>query len=158
MKKERQVKTVYVLNGPNLGLLGEREPHIYGSETLEELKNRVVEQAAQHDLEIDFRQSDFEGEIIQSVHEARKKAAAIIINPAGLTFTSVPLLNALETFDGVKIEVHLTNRSKREAHYHHSLMSQTVSGIIEGLGGDGYVLAIEAVSRLLAREISAHQV
>ncbi|MCW5655386.1 type II 3-dehydroquinate dehydratase [Hydrogenophaga sp.] len=141
---------VYVLNGPNLNLLGEREPHIYGTETLDAICSRVQARADQLGLTIDFRQSNHEGVLIDAVHEARKKAAGIIINPAGLSFYAVSLLNALEAFDGVKIEVHLTNRAKREAHYHHSLVSLTANGIVEGLGGDGYVLAVEAMAMKLA--------
>lgn len=141
---------VYVLNGPNLNLLGEREPHIYGTETLDAIRERVEARAAQLGLTIDFRQSNHEGVLIDAIHEARKNAAGIIINPAGLTFYAVSLLNALEAFDGVKIEVHLTNRAKRADYYHRSLVSYTATGMIEGLGGDGYVLAVEAMALKLA--------
>ncbi len=141
---------VYVLNGPNLNLLGEREPHIYGTETLDTIRERVQARAAQLGLTIDFRQSNHEGVLIEAIHEARKNAAGIIINPAGLTFYAVSLLNALEAFDGVKIEVHLTNRAKRADYYHRSLVSYTATGMIEGLGGDGYVLAVEAMALKLA--------
>lgn len=144
-------KLVYVLNGPNLNLLGEREPEIYGTETLGSIRARVLERAASVGLEIDFRQSNHEGVLIEAVHEARNRAAGIIINPAGLTFYSVSLLNALQAFDGPKIEVHLTNRARRESYYHKSLISLTASGIVEGLGADGYVLAVEAMAMKLAR-------
>lgn len=143
---------VYVLNGPNLNLLGEREPHIYGTETLDTIRERVQARAAQLDLTIDFRQSNHEGVLIDAIHEARKSAAGIIINPAGLTFYAVSLLNALEAFDGVKIEVHLTNRAKRADYYHRSLVSYTATGVIEGLGGDGYVLAVEGMAMKLANK------
>lgn len=141
---------IYVLNGPNLNLLGEREPHIYGTETLDTIRQRVEARAAQLGLTIDFRQSNHEGVLIDAIHEARKNAAGIIINPAGLTFYAVSLLNALEAFDGVKLEVHLTNRAKRADYYHRSLVSYTATGMIEGLGGDGYVLAVEAMALKLA--------
>lgn len=144
-------RLIYVLNGPNLNLLGEREPEIYGTETLDSIRTRVLERAATLGLEIDFRQSNHEGVLIDAIHEARKKAAGIIINPAGLTFYAVSLLNALQAFDGPKIEVHLTNRARRESYYHKSLVSLTASGIVEGLGGDGYVLAVEAMAMKLVK-------
>jgi 3-dehydroquinate dehydratase-2 len=139
-------RLVYILNGPNLNLLGEREPEIYGTETLDAIKERCIERAKTHRLEIDFRQSNFEGDLIESVHEARKKAAAIIINPAALTFTSIGLLDALKTFDGPKIEVHLTNFHSRESYYDRSLISYIATAVIAGLGGDGYVLAVDALA------------
>jgi len=142
---------VYVLNGPNLNLLGEREPHIYGTETLQQIRARCEDKARTLGIEIDFRQSNHEGALIDAVHEARGRAAGIVINPAGLTFTSVSLLNALQAYDGLKIEIHLTNRARREEYYHKSLVSLTADGIVEGLGGDGYLLAIEAVAMKLAR-------
>lgn len=147
-----QANIVYILNGSNLNLLGEREPHIYGAETLLDLETRCAERASELGLEIVFRQTNFEGEIVESVHEARNKAAAIIINPAGFTFYSVALMDALLTFAGVKIEVHLTSRHKRDAVYHNSLVSKVADGLIEGLKGDGYLLALEAVAMKLARQ------
>ena len=144
-------RTVFVLNGPNLNLLGVREPEIYGTQTLEDIKKKCIERAKTHGLEIDFRQSNFEGVLIESVHEAREKAAGIVINPAGLSFHSIPLLDSLKMFDGPKIEVHLTNIHQREAIYHHSLISRTATGVIAGLGAHGYVLAIEAIANRLAK-------
>jgi len=145
-------RLVFVLNGPNLNLLGVREPHIYGTETLDEIKVRCGRRATQHALEIDFRQTNFEGVLVEAVHEARDKAAAIIINPAAFSFQSIALLDALETFSGPKIEIHLANRQKRNSIYHSSLISRTATGMIEGLGGDVYVLAIEAVALNFARQ------
>jgi 3-dehydroquinate dehydratase II len=142
-------RTVFVLNGPNLNLLGVREPEIYGTQTLEDIKKKCIERAKMYGLEIDFRQSNFEGVMIESVHEARERAAGIVINPAGLSFHSIPLLDSLKMFDGPKIEVHLTNIHQREAIYHHSLISRTATGVIAGLGADGYVLAIEAIANRL---------
>jgi len=148
-------RTVFVLNGPNLNLLGVREPEIYGTQTLEDIKTKCIERAKTHGLEIDFRQSNFEGVMIESVHEAREKAVGIVINPAGLSFHSIPLFDSLKMFDGPKIEVHLTNIHQREAIYHHSLVSRTATGVIAGLGADGYVLAIEAIANRLATQTGA---
>jgi 3-dehydroquinate dehydratase II len=142
---------IFILNGPNLNLLGVREPKLYGSETLADVKTRCIERAATHNLDVDFRQSNFEGNLVESVHEAREKAAAIVINPAGLSFNSIPLLDALKTFDGPKVEVHITNIHQREAHYHRSLVSYTATGVIAGLGTDGYLLAIEAIANRLLK-------
>ena len=144
------MKTIFVLNGPNLNMLGKREPGIYGTKTLDDIGNDCRDAAGPLGLQVDFRQSNHEGVLIDAIHEARKNAAGIIINPAGLTFYAVSLLNALEAFDGVKIEVHLTNRAKRADYYHRSLVSYTATGMIEGLGGDGYVLAVEAMALKLA--------
>jgi 3-dehydroquinate dehydratase-2 len=143
-------KTIFILNGPNLNLLGVREPKIYGSETLEDIKNRCIERAARYDLIVDFRQTNFEGVLVESVHEAREKAVAIIINPAGLSFNSIPVLDSLKMFDGPIFEVHISNIHQREPHYHRSLVSLTATGVIAGFGSDGYVLSIEAVANRLS--------
>ena len=142
-------KLIYILNGPNLNLLGEREPHLYGHTTLAEVKDLCLKRAASHGLDIDFRQSNFEGVIIESIHEARKAAAGIIINPAGLTFTSIALLDALKTFDGPKIEFHITNVHQRDAIYHNSLVSKTATAVMAGLGPRGYEIAVDAMAMLL---------
>jgi len=138
--------TVLVLNGPNLNLLGVREPDIYGKETLADIKQRCVERAKSHGLEVDFRQSNSEAQLIDWLHEARNTMAGVVINPAGLSFHSIPLLDALKMFDGPKVEVHISNIHKREPMYQKSLMSQGVTGVIAGLGGLGYALAIDAVA------------
>jgi 3-dehydroquinate dehydratase-2 len=140
---------IYILNGPNLNLLGEREPHLYGRTTLAEVKELCTKRAASHGLDIDFRQTNFEGVLIESVHEARKAAAGIIINPAGLTFTSIALLDALKMFDGPKIELHITNVHQREEIYHHSLVSKTATAVMAGLGPRGYEVAVDAMAMLL---------
>jgi 3-dehydroquinate dehydratase II len=145
-REESVPKTVFVLNGPNLNLLGAREPAIYGSQTLEDIRKLCVDRAEKHGLEVDFRQSNFEGVLVESVHEAREKAAGIVINPAGLSFHSIPLLDSLKMFDGPKIEVHLSNIHQREPIYHRSLISYTATAVIAGLGALGYALAIEAVA------------
>jgi 3-dehydroquinate dehydratase-2 len=140
---------LFILNGPNLNLLGEREPHIYGHTTLAEIEEQCRERCAHHGFEADFRQTNHEGVLIESVHEARKKAVGIIINPAGLTFTSIPVLDSLKMFDGPKIELHISNIHKREEIYHHSLMSRAVTAVIAGLGPDGYGVAVDAMRTLI---------
>ncbi len=138
--------TVLVLNGPNLNLLGVREPEIYGKETLADIKQRCVERAKGHGLEVDFRQSNSEAQLIDWLHEARNTMAGVVINPAGLSFHSIPLLDALKMFDGPKVEVHISNIHKRDPMYQKSIMSQGVTGVIAGLGGLGYALAVDAVA------------
>lgn len=142
---------IFVLNGPNLNLLGQREPAIYGTTTLDEIRGLCIEKAASLGFEIDFRQSNHEGALIESVHEARLAACGIIINPAGYSFTSVALLDALKMFDGPKIELHISNIHARESIYQHSLMSRTATGVIAGLGAAGYGLAIQAMAALVGR-------
>lgn len=139
---------IFVLNGPNLNLLGEREPSIYGTTTLADIHERCEAKAASLGFSVDFRQTNFEGELVESVHQARKEACGIIINPAGYTFTSIALLDALKTFDGPKIELHLSNVHARESIYHNSLISRTATGIMIGFGARGYELAIEAMADL----------
>jgi 3-dehydroquinate dehydratase-2 len=141
--------TILVLNGPNLNLLGVREPEIYGKETLADIKQRCVDRANGHGLEVDFRQSNSEATLIDWIHEARNKMAGIAINPAGLSFHSIALLDALKMFDGPKVEVHITNIHKREPMYQKSLISHGVTGVIAGLGGMGYALAIDAIAGLV---------
>jgi 3-dehydroquinate dehydratase II len=139
---------IFILNGPNLNRLGVREPSIYGSETLASIQQRCEARATAHGLGIEFRQTNFEGTLIESVHEACDSAAVgIIINPAGYSFSSVALLDALKMFGGPKIEVHLSNIHSREAIYHHSLVSKTATAVIAGLGGDGYMYAVDAIAK-----------
>jgi 3-dehydroquinate dehydratase-2 len=136
-------KTIYVLNGPNLNLLGKRQPEIYGHETLADVEARMREKAQRLGLEIAFFQSNHEGEIVDRIHEAREKAAGIIINPAAYTHTSVAILDALNAFEQPVIEVHISNIHKREAFRHHSYVSLRAEGIIAGLGTLGYLLALD---------------
>lgn len=138
-------RTILVLNGPNLNMLGVREPEIYGRETLEDVKKRCERRAGQHGYTVDFRQSNFEGVLVEACQEAREKAAAIVINPAALTFYSIALLDALKMFNGPKAEVHISNVHQREEIYHHSLISKTAHVVICGAGTLGYELGIEAV-------------
>lgn len=143
--------TVFVLNGPNLNLLGQREPAIYGTTTLAEIRERTLAKARALGLEVDFRQSNFEGELITWLHEARQAACGVVINPAGYSFTSVALLDALKLFDGPKIELHLSNIHARESIYQHSLMSWAVTGVVCGFGAAGYELALDAMAGLAKR-------
>ena len=142
-------KRIFVLNGPNLNLLGQREPAVYGTTTLAEIKERCEAKAAGLGFEVDFRQTNFEGELVESVHQARIEACGIIINPAGYTFTSVALLDSLKMFDGPKIELHISNVHAREAIYHNSLISRTATGILIGFGAAGYELAIQAMAGMV---------
>lgn len=142
-------EAIYVLNGPNLNRLGTREPEIYGHTTLAEVE-QICRNAA-GGREVQFHQSNAEHQIIDWIHEAiDTRAAAIVINPAGLTFTSVPIMDALKMFLGVVIELHITNIHRREAVYQHSLMSKVATAVIAGLGPQGYRSAVEAASRMTA--------
>lgn len=138
---------IYVLNGPNLNLLGKREPGIYGHDTLADLESLCRDAAGSHPLR--FLQSNWEGQLIDWIHEARERAAAIVINPAALTHTSVAILDALNAFDGPVIEVHLSQVHKRESFRHHSFVSLRADGVIAGLGPEGYAAAIRHVVRLI---------
>ena len=143
-------RVVYVLNGPNLNLLGQRQPDIYGHETLADLERDCRELAAELGLDIRFHQSNREYELIDWVHEARAEAAGIVINPAAFTHSSIALLDALNTFDNPVIEVHISNIHNREAFRHLSYVSMRADGIIAGLGTQGYLLALRRVAALAA--------
>jgi 3-dehydroquinate dehydratase II len=145
-------RLIYVLNGPNLNLLGKRQPHIYGHETLADVENACRKAAATHGLSLNFHQSNREYEIIDWIHVARENAAGIVINPAAFTHTSVAILDALNTFDSPVIEVHISNVHKREAFRHHSYVSLRADGVITGLGTQGYLLAIERLAFLIAEK------
>jgi 3-dehydroquinate dehydratase II len=142
-------KPIYVLNGPNLNRLGKREPEIYGTTTLAEIEAMCRKAAG--DRPIEFRQSNAEHEIVDWIHEAIDRGAGIIINPAGLTFRSIPILDALKMFPGPIIELHLSNIHRREELYQHSLMSRAATAVLVGLGADGYPTAVAAMLRLLAK-------
>jgi 3-dehydroquinate dehydratase-2 len=141
---------VYILNGPNLNLLGVREPHVYGSTTLAQVEQRCRRVTAELGFECEFRQSNHEGVLVDWVQEAREKAAAVVVNPAGLSFRSIPLLDALKTLDQPIAEVHITNIHRRDPLYQHSLISLAATGVICGFGAFGYELAIRAVAQRLA--------
>jgi len=144
--------TILVLNGPNLNLLGVREPSIYGRETLADIEEACLERAVDLGLSVEFRQSNHEGQLIDWIQEARESADGIILNAAALTHTSVALLDALRAAELPVIEVHLSNIYRREPFRHHSYVSAAANGIICGFGPHGYVLALDAMAQLLARE------
>ena len=140
-------KPIYVVNGPNLNRLGTREPEIYGRTTLKEIE-AMCRQAAGGRAVV-FRQSNAEHEIIATIHEAIDEGAGIVINPAALSFTSIAILDALKMFPGPIIELHISNIHRREAIYHHSLMSRAATAVIAGLGPDGYATAVASLLRIL---------
>jgi 3-dehydroquinate dehydratase-2 len=142
-------RLVYVLNGPNLNLLGKRQPAIYGHETLADVETECRALAKELKLEIKFAQSNREYEIIDWIHEARETAAGIAINPAAFTHTSVAILDALNAFDGPVIEIHISNVHKREAFRHHSYVSGRADGVIAGFGTQGYQLALRRLAHLI---------
>ena len=143
-------KTIYVLNGPNLNLLGTREPQLYGRATLAEVEKLCQTTAQSHGLAVVFRQSNHEGEIIDWIQEARAKdAAALVINPAGFTTTSVGILDALLAVEAPVVEVHITNIHAREEFRRHSYVSQAARAVICGFGIGGYALAITGLAAML---------
>jgi 3-dehydroquinate dehydratase-2 len=140
-------RTIYVLNGPNLNRLGTREPAIYGTTTLAEVEAMCRKAAGERPLE--FRQSNAEHQLVDWVHEAIDHGAGIVINPAGLSFRSIPLLDALKMFPGPIFELHISNIHRREEIYQHSLISRVATAVMMGLGPDGYPTAVSALARLL---------
>jgi 3-dehydroquinate dehydratase-2 len=143
---------VFILNGPNLNLLGLREPAIYGYDTLADVEQRCLARANALDLAIDFRQTNHEGQMVDWIHEAREAADGIILNAGALTHTSVAVLDALNAADLPIIEVHLSNIFRRESFRHHSYVSLAANGGIFGLGPQGYELALEAIASLIEAE------
>ena len=141
---------IMLLNGPNLNMLGTRQPEIYGRVSLAEIEARVRERAAAHGLDLDFRQSNHEGELVTWIQEARTSCAGVIINPAAYTHTSVAIQDALATCEFPVIELHLSNTHRREAFRRHSYVSPVATGVIFGFGAHGYELALEAIARLVA--------
>ncbi|TYB77652.1 type II 3-dehydroquinate dehydratase [Maritimibacter fusiformis] len=141
---------IYILNGPNLNLLGKREPEIYGADTLEDVAAMCVEVGAGFGLEIRMLQSNHEGEIVTWIQEARNHAAGIIINPAAYSHTSIAILDALNAYDGPVLEVHISNIHRREAFRHHSHISARADGVIAGFGVEGYALAMRRMGSLLS--------
>lgn len=144
---------VVVLNGPNLNLLGLRQPHLYGRTTLDDVEALCAETGERLGLAIDFRQTNGEGELISWVQECRQRAAGIIINPAGYSHTSVALMDALLAVEIPVIEVHVTNIHRREEFRHHSYVSKAAVGVIAGLGVRGYALALTAMAELLEERV-----
>ena len=142
-------KLIYILNGPNLNLLGKREPEIYGNTTLEDVEKACVAKAAELGCQAQCFQSNFEGQLVDWIHEARENAAAIVINPGAYSHTSIALLDGLAAFEGPVIEVHISNIHQRESFRHHSYVSLRANGVIVGLGAQGYDLAIQAAAELI---------
>ena len=142
------MSTIFILNGPNLNMLGTREPAIYGSQTLDDIKRLCEKKASKFSLNIDFRQSNHEGDIITAIQEANTKAKGLVINPAGFGHTSIAIMDALLSLKIPAIEVHLSNIYTREEFRHHTYTSRAVKGVISGLGSQGYLLALEALVNL----------
>jgi 3-dehydroquinate dehydratase-2 len=140
---------VFVLNGSNLNMLGKREPHVYGATTLAEIEESCLALSRDLGLDCDFRQTNHEGQMIDWLQEAFEKDAAVVINPAGFSFGSIPVLDALKLIQKPLIEVHLTNIHKRGELYRHSRVSLVATGVICGLGPEGYLLALRAVASAL---------
>lgn len=140
---------IYVMNGPNLNLLGVRQPEIYGYDTLADISAACDVKAAQFGAEIVFSQSNHEGEIVETIHKAREDGAAIVINPAAFTHTSVAILDALLTFEGPIVELHLSNPHRREKFRDHSYTSLAATGVICGFGAHGYLLAVDAAANAI---------
>jgi 3-dehydroquinate dehydratase-2 len=149
-RDESATPAVLVLNGPNLNLLGQRQPEIYGSDTLADVEKLVIDAAARHGFTADCRQSNHEGQLIDWIHEARLNHAAVVINPGGYSHTSVALRDALAACDGLAIiEVHISNIHKREEFRHHSYVSGVADGVIAGCGIQGYAFAVDRACTLL---------
>ena len=144
------LKPIHILNGPNLNLLGTREPAVYGRETLADVERRAAARAKALKMEIVFRQSNHEGDLVGWIQETRTAASAIILNAGAYTHTSIAILDALQAAELPVIEVHLSNIFRREAYRHHSYVSLAAKGVICGLGAKGYELALEALADLLA--------
>jgi 3-dehydroquinate dehydratase-2 len=142
------MKRLMILNGPNLNLLGVREPHIYGTTTLSQIRENCEKLAAHLGLELTFHQSNHEGQLVDWIPSARKTADAIIINPAGYSFTSIAILDAIKAFEGPVIEVHISNIHARDEYHRHSKISSVATAVIAGLGPNGYFAAMHALTQM----------
>ena len=142
------MKRLMILNGPNLNLLGVREPHIYGTTTLAQIREACEREAAKLALTISFHQSNHEGELVDLIQSARQNADAIIINPAAYSFTSIAMVDAIKAFDGPVIEVHISNIHARDEYHRHSKISSVATGVICGLGPYGYIAAMHALAQM----------
>ena len=143
-------KTILILNGPNLNMLGKRQPEIYGYETLNDVAKMCAEAAGAFGAGIVARQSNHEGELVDWIQEARETADAIVINPGAYSHTSIAILDALNMFEGPVLEVHVSNIHAREPFRHHSYVTERANAIIAGCGVDGYAFAVQRIGRLLA--------
>ncbi len=142
---------ILVLNGPNLNMLGTREPEIYGRQTLDDVRSMCEQRGDALDLDIDFRQSNHEGELVEWIQQARGGAAGIVINPGGYTHTSVAIMDALLLSELPVVEIHISNIFRRESFRRRSYVSNAANGVITGFGTHGYVLALDAVADIVAR-------
>jgi 3-dehydroquinate dehydratase II len=142
------MKRLMILNGPNLNLLGVREPHIYGTTTLSQIKENCEKLAAHLGLQLAFHQSNHEGQLVDWIQSARETADAIIINPAGYSFTSIAILDAIKAFEGPVIEVHISNIHARDEYHRHSKISSVATAVIAGLGPNGYFAAMHALTQM----------
>ncbi len=145
-------KPIFVLNGPNLNLLGSREPEVYGKETLNDIRTRCEQKAAKLGLDVDFRQSNHEGELVAWIQEAKEGAAGLIVNAGAFTHTSIAMLDALLAAGIPCVEVHLSNIFKRESFRHNSYISKAAQGVICGFGAASYDLGIEALAKLIDKK------
>ena len=143
------MKKILIINGPNLNLLGNREDDIYGKDSLDKIKSDCEKKGTEKKLEIDFFQSNNEGEIIDKIHEVNNKYEGLIINPAAFTHSSIAILDSLRAINKPKIEIHLSNIYAREEYRKKSITSEGVHGLICGFGGNSYLLAIEAICKLI---------
>ncbi len=148
---EGSKKNILVLNGPNLNMLGTREPDIYGSETLDDINNNMISRAETLGYTIDFRQSNSESELVGWIQQCQGDTSAILLNAGAFTHTSVAILDALQTLDIPVIEVHLSNIFRREKFRHHSYVSPAANGIICGFGSNSYILALDAAHNILSK-------
>src|ERR1700688_3470592 len=142
------MKRLMILNGPNLNLLGVREPHIYGTTTLKQIEESCAHHAAGLGFKLVFRQSNHEGEVVDLIQSARQSAEHIIINPAAYSFTSIAIVAAIKAFEGQVLEVHISNIHARDEHHRHSKISSVATGVICGLGPYGYIAAMLAVAQM----------
>ena len=149
MQDDTDMPRILILNGPNLNLLGTREPAVYGKESLADIQSLCTKKAVELGLEADFRQSNHEGELVEWVHEAGRDFAGVILNAGAYSHTSVAILDALLALKIPVIEVHLSNIYKREEFRHHSFVSAAAQGVICGLGSQGYTLALQAIKNYL---------
>ena len=150
--EKHAMKRLMILNGPNLNLLGVREPHIYGTTTLAQIRENCERHAKQLSLELSFHQSNHEGELVDWIQSARQTADAIIINPAAYSFTSIAIIDALKAFEGPVLEVHISNIHARDELHRHSKISSTATAVICGLGPYGYIAAMHAVAEMAKKK------
>ena len=148
-------RVILLLSGPNLNLLGEREPEIYGTTTLADLVELATKTAAEHDYEVEHVQSNHEGDLVDAIHRARHRCDAIVINAGAFTHYSFALADALATFEGVKVELHISNPEAREHWRHESVISPYMTATLAGFGGVGYRLAVEGVVALLSKDLES---